>query len=314
MKNFWKFFGFGILGIVVLIYLSFLFILPNVVDINKIKPEIQKITKEQSNLFIDFENAKIITTPLLGAGLKADNIIIKLPDDSILFSADSFKTRLAIPSLFILTVKVSNLEINNPFINLEIDNEQFKIIQLVEEILNKGKEQKLEQQGETIEEKPWFNPAWIRIKIPNVKINNYKVLITDLETKHYLNLTGEELVAGYFNGKRVKLKTLAELYSDKNKNITANVNINTFLPPPALSVVGIAKNAVAASTVPIVTLSLSPPVETIARPFLLTILKPSNGLPTNAHELLSAASAVKDVMRLPFVFHAIDSLSLLSAM
>ena len=233
MKNFWKFFGFGILGIVVLIYLSFLFILPNVVDINKIKPEIQKITKEQSNLFIDFENAKIITTPLLGAGLKADNIIIKLPDDSILFSADSFKTRLAIPSLFILTVKVSNLEINNPFINLEIDNEQFKIIQLVEEILNKGKEQKLEQQGETIEEKPWFNPVWIRIKIPNVKINNYKVLITDLETKHYLNLTGEELVAGYFNGKRVKLKTLAELYSDKNKNITANVNINTFLPPPA---------------------------------------------------------------------------------
>ena len=73
------------------------------------------------------------TTPLLGAGLKADNIVVKLPDDSILFSADNFKTRVALPSLFVLTAKVSCLEINNPFVNLEIADEQFKVMQLVED-------------------------------------------------------------------------------------------------------------------------------------------------------------------------------------
>jgi len=77
--NKWKVFGFGALGIATLAYLSFLFVLPNAVDVNKFKPEIQKIAKEQANLAIDFENAKIITTPLLGAGIKADNIIVKLP-------------------------------------------------------------------------------------------------------------------------------------------------------------------------------------------------------------------------------------------
>ena len=229
----WKIFGFSALGVAILTYLSFLFVLPNAVDINKFKPEIQKIAKEQTNLSIDFENAKIITTPLFGAGLKAKNIVVKLPDDSVLFSADSFKTRVALPSLFVLTAKVSWLEINNPFVNLEIDDEQFKIIQLVEDILNKDKEQKLEQQGQTIEEKPWFNPAWIRIKVPNIKLNNYNVLVNDLKSNHYLKLSGEELVAGYFNGKRVKLRTNAELFSDENKNISANVNINSFLPPPA---------------------------------------------------------------------------------
>ena len=215
-----KIFGLSVLSILVLSYLAFLFVLPNVVDINKFKPEIQKIAKEQANLSIDFENAKIITTPLLGAGLKADNILIKLPDDSVLFSADNFKTRIALPSLFVLTAKVSCLEINNPLINLEIANEQFKLIDLVEELLNKGKEQQLEQQGQVVEEKSWFNPAWIRIKVPNVRINNYKVLVNDLQSKHYLKLAGEELVLGYFNGKRVKIRTLAELFSDENKNIT----------------------------------------------------------------------------------------------
>ena len=148
MHKFWKIFGYSILGVAAVTYLSFLFVLPNVVDINKFKPEFQKIAKEQANLSVDFENAKIITTPLLGAGLKTDKIIVKLPDDSILFSADSFKTRISLPSLFLLTVKVSCLEINNPQINLDIDKEQFKAVQLVEDILNQGKEQQLEVKGQ----------------------------------------------------------------------------------------------------------------------------------------------------------------------
>jgi len=234
MNKNWKIFGFTTLGIATLAYLSFLFVLPNAIDINKFKPEIQKIAKEQAKLDLNFENAKVITTPLLGVGLKTENISIKLPDGSILFSADSLKTRVALPSLALLTVKVSCLEVDKPFVNLEIANdEQFKVIQLVEELINAGKEQELEKVQTTDEKKSWFNPKWIRIKVPCVKLNNYKVLVNDLKSKHYLNLTGEELIAGYFNGKRAKLKTYAELFSDENKNITANINVNTFLPPPA---------------------------------------------------------------------------------
>lgn len=236
MKKFWKIFGYTVLGVITLAYLSFLFVLPNVVDVNQFKPEIQKLAKEQAGLSVNFENAKIITTPLLGAGIKAENISVKLPDESVLFSADSFKTRIALPSIFLMTVKVSALEVNNPFVNLEIaNNEQFKVIQLVEDILNKGKEQKLEAEEQTETAESWFNPAWIRIKVPNVTLNNYNVLVNDLQSKHYLKLTGEKLTAGYFNGKRAKVKTYAELFSDEAKNITANVNINTFLPPPAPS-------------------------------------------------------------------------------
>ena len=42
MNKNWKIFGFSVLGIAVVAYLSFLFVLPNVVDVNKYKPEIQK--------------------------------------------------------------------------------------------------------------------------------------------------------------------------------------------------------------------------------------------------------------------------------
>ena len=46
MKKFCKIFGFTLLGLVAIAYLAFLFVLPNVVDINKFKPDVQKIAKE----------------------------------------------------------------------------------------------------------------------------------------------------------------------------------------------------------------------------------------------------------------------------
>ena len=225
-----RIFGFSLLGIISLVYFGFLFILPNVIDLNQYKPFVKDIAKEQAKLNVDFENIKVITTPLLGVGAKIDNVSVKLPDGSILFSADGIKTRVSIPSLLLMTVKISCFEVEKPFINLEIaeDNIDYKVAKLVEDILNSNKEKTL---GEDIEEKEsWFNPAWIRVKVPAAKLNNYKILITDLKTKHYLDLHGEQLVAGYFNGKRAKLKTYAELFSDTNKNITLNIDVNTFLP------------------------------------------------------------------------------------
>ena len=235
MKKFFKYLGFIALGVIILAYAGFLFVLPNVINLNQYLPEVQKLAKEQAKLDVNLENAKVITTPLLGAGVKAENISVKLPDNSVLFSAESVKTRISLPSLLLLTVKVSCCEIEKPFVNLEIVNdENFKVVKLVEDLLNAGKEQSLEEGRQTVQAETEgfkFNPTWIRIKVPAVKLNNYKVLVNDLKSKHYLDLHGEQLVLGYFNGKSAKVKTYAELFSDENKNITANVDINTFLPP-----------------------------------------------------------------------------------
>lgn len=234
MRKFWGYLGIFAVVVIILAYLSFLFVLPRAVDLNQFKPELQKIAKEQANLRINFENPKIVTTPLLGAGIKADDISVKLPDNSILFSADNLKVRLSLPHLLLLTVKVSCFEVDNPFVNLEIVNdENFKVVKLVEDILNKGKEESLEKVKppvQTENEGFKFNPEWIKIKVPCVKLKNYKILVNDLKSKHYLDLHGDELILGYFNGKSAKIKTYAELFSDENKNISANIDINTFLP------------------------------------------------------------------------------------
>lgn len=229
MKKFLKVTGITIASFLVVLYLAFLFVLPNVLDLNKFKPDIQKIVKEQTNLTLDFDNLKISTTPLLSAGIIAENVKIKLPDESEVLSAESFKGRIALPSLLFLTVKVSTAEVVNPLINVDIvDGKAFKAVSAYEEILNKN-EEKIEETLQTAQ-KPIIDPSSIKIIIPAIKITNYKAIITDLKTSNFLKLQGNELVLGYQNGKSVSVKADAELYANDQKNITANIDIDTIIP------------------------------------------------------------------------------------
>ncbi len=229
MKKFLKITGIFLISIIIISYLAFLFVLPNVIDLNKYKPEIQKLAKEQVNLNIDFENPKLITTPLLSAGITADNIKIMLPDNSEVITSDNIKAKIALPSLILLTVKIPSIEINNPKVYIDIvDGKAFKAVQAYEEILNK-KENNIEANIQTAQ-KPLIDPSLIKIVIPAIKLNNYVVSVNDLQTNDFLKLTGEELVFGYFNGKNIGLKTNAELYLNEVKNVTANIDINTFIP------------------------------------------------------------------------------------
>ena len=214
----------------ILASLSFWLILPNVVNLNPYKEDVQKILSEQVGLNLDFDNIKLVTTPIFGIGAKIDNLKLSFPDNTEILNIPSVKTRVALPSLLLLTVKVSNCEIESPSINLNIDkNGNFKILNFVEDYLN-NQEKSLET-GELPENSNWFDPSWIRIKIPAIVITNYNLKLNDLKTKHYLDLRGEKAVLAY-NGKRVKVKTYSEFYSDNDKNITANIDINSFIPQP----------------------------------------------------------------------------------
>lgn len=229
MKKFFKILGIVIVSVLLVLYLAFLFILPNVVNLNEYKPMVQDIVKEQTNLTLNFDNPKITVTPLLSAGIMFDNLSIKLPNDSELLSADSFKGRISLPSLLFLTVKVSTAEIVNPSINVDIiDGKSFAAVDAYEEILNK-KEENIEQAVETTQN-PAFDVSKIKIMVPKVKITNYNAFVNDLKTGNYLKLKGDELLFAYRNGESIALKTNADLFINDKKNINANIDIDTIIP------------------------------------------------------------------------------------
>ena len=236
MKKFLKIFSITILSILALLYVAFLVIPPifNVVfDLNQYKKDIQKIVKDTTKLNLDYSKIKLYTTPLLSAGVTVEDINITLDDNSTLLKTNKIKGGIALPSLLTLTIKTAKTEVINPFINLEIINdEQYKLISIIENIIN---ENNAKPKAEPTKESEFTNKIIekIRIKIPAIKIVNYQAIINDLKTNHNLKLTGEELILGYNSANNTfKIKTNSKLLSDDKENITANINISSSLPTP----------------------------------------------------------------------------------
>ena len=232
MKKLLRKTGITILSLFILFYIGFVFILPNVVNLNKYMPQLKQILSEQSNLIIDIENPKIVTTPLLAIGLKADKVSIKLPDNSEFVNTDKVIGRISLPHLLFFTLKISRLEIENPQINIDIVNgQEYKISKIIEKLTGTSENQNSAQNLENAA----FSSSNIKLLVPKVKIENYSIKITDLKTKDFLKLQGNELLMGYKNGKSAFVKTVAELFVNEKKNITANIDIDTFLPNIASS-------------------------------------------------------------------------------
>ncbi len=225
------FISFVVLAFLVILglYISFLVVLPKKIDLNTYKSDIQKIVNEQTNLTLNFDTPVFYTTPLLGVGFTANNVDVKLPDKSTVFAADSLKTTVSLPSLLLLTVKISCFELENPRANLNItNNKEFFAIKIIQERINEIKLKNAENQVATKDS--FFNPAWVRVKIPAITLFNYDAKINDLKSKHFLKLSGEKALI-YYNVDKIKVRTLANLYSDEQKNIVANLDINSILPP-----------------------------------------------------------------------------------
>ena len=232
MKLFLKVLAIIIVSILGLSYLAFL-IVPNFINLDKYKPAIQKMVLDNSKLNLDYSKLKLYSTPLLSLGVKIEDAKITYSDNSELFYSPKIKTGIALPSLLTLTIKTAKTEINNPSITLDIiDDKEYKIVGLVEDIIN----QNLNNSKTQTEPLSPFN-QWLadnlKIKIPLINIINYQVLVNDIKNSHNLKLTGENLTLGY-NSKNnnFKIKTNSKLLFDNIENILADIDFNISLLNP----------------------------------------------------------------------------------
>lgn len=202
------------------LYLCFLLVLPNVINLNAYKSDLQKVVKNSCGLTVDFDGAKIVTTPMLSAGVKVKSCSVSIPDDTPFLKTDGAEVRIALPSLIFKTVKVSYANINNPAVNIDIvDGNKYALIDFLEKNTKSDTAQTTENN---------FNFDF-NVKVNKFAINNYSAKLNDLKSGHYLKLVGNSLILA-FDGKNIKVDTACDLFSDEAKNISATIDVKSYLP------------------------------------------------------------------------------------
>ncbi|MCR5261042.1 MAG: AsmA-like C-terminal region-containing protein [Candidatus Gastranaerophilales bacterium] len=221
------------LSLIVIAYLAIVLILPIAVNTFYDKDKtVKAFVKQNTGLDLNYDSLKVITTPLMSIGVKADNLVLSMPEDKKVFNFDNLTFRISLPSLLFKTIKVTCADIKNPTVNLDLNktSTQYEIADyLTEYFANTNQEKEEEKAEEEAAETPQFNLSDIKIKINKLNIDNYNILINDVKNKHKLSLHGGNLTLK-FDGKHLKITSNPILKYDDNENITANIDVKTYVP------------------------------------------------------------------------------------
>ena len=213
-----------ITSIIVALYAIFLFVLPNVINLNNYKKDIQKIVYNISKLNFDFENIKIVTTPTLKAGINAKGLKLTYPNGKQIATLNQGTVKVSLLPLLLAKLQVSDILIDSPSLSLTMQkNGQLDILEYITKnvVTTNSQDQSAPQEL----------PIKISEKLPIVIIKNYKLSLLDDKSKSKISINGELLVLDdAIINKHLRITSNGSVYINNQQNINYNVRLATFWP------------------------------------------------------------------------------------
>ncbi len=199
------------------IYIAFLAIIPNIIAADNYKPQIIKSFNQTTNLNLDYKTSRLVTTPDFKAILLLESSKVSYPNGSVLAYSQNTAIKIDLIHLLLREIKISDINLDNPKINLSINNNSFDISEFYyNEMANPTKNQK----------------SKIRIAkfIPNLKLNNYTFIIKDITTGNAATIKGPMLsLKDIKPGKSIHVKGIGRIDTNKSNTINFNIDIKSFL-------------------------------------------------------------------------------------
>lgn len=193
----------SILSIFIALYLAFLFILPNCVDLNKYSPQMQNALEEATGLDFDIEGLKVKTQWDLSVWALIERADVSYPKGEKFAQINKLQVKLKLLPLIIKNIAICKINADKVLANLEIDNN-----------------------GEFVFKKYLIkkSPAIIAPEMPEINAKKYRISL--LNGQNNYTLKGEDLkISDFVLNKKIKLKTKGEVILNKRRQISYDIAI-----------------------------------------------------------------------------------------
>ena len=232
-RIFWKRLGILLAGAVVLLYLMFLSC-PLILNplIEGYIPQIKNIIKETTGLDSNLEGVKVVTTPKLTAGLKAEKFELSTPENKKILSAGGFRVKMSLLPLFARRIEIDAVQLDNAEANLLVMSDgTFEV-------------EKYFPKSEETEEKAGSEPAAITglplgfklsNHLPDIEVKNYTVTITDGADEYTLSGFNTK-ISDFILNKSIRVKASGKAVLKGREQFSYDVKIlNKIMPDMELN-------------------------------------------------------------------------------
>lgn len=213
----------AVFSVIAVLYAAFLFVLPNVINLNNYKGDIQKIVEDTAKLKFSADNMKIVTTPALHAGVKIDGARLAYPDGAEIASVKSAQVRIKLLPLLLRTLELADITIDSPVFQAKLlESGQFDIAQYITENL---------AQSQTADTAEAQMPVKISEKLPKIVVKNYDITASDAKSGNEVEIKGSNFLLDKAKiNSRFVIAADGGVFVNKNENITYNVKADSFWP------------------------------------------------------------------------------------
>ncbi len=232
-RIFWKRLGILLAGAVVLLYLMFLSC-PLILNplIEGYIPQIKNIIKETTGLDSNLEGVKVVTTPKLTAGLKAEKFELSTPENKKILSAGGFRVKMSLLPLFARRIEIDAVQLDNAEANLLVMSDgTFEV-------------EKYFPKSEETEEKAGSEPAAITglplgfklsNHLPDIEVKNYTLTITDGADEYTLSGFNTK-ISDFILDKSIRVKASGKAVLKGREQFSYDVKIlNKIMPDMELN-------------------------------------------------------------------------------
>ncbi len=208
--------------VIIALYGMFLFILPNVVNLNNYKSELQKLVKDSANLNLAVSDLKLTTTPALHVGIRVTGLSLTYNNGDELVSADEAQGGIKLFPLIFKTVELSDIKLSNPSFSVRmLKGNKLDLVSYIEGFSSDSTEAKNSPEL----------PFKFSKKLPKVVVSGYKLSAADVDFQNEIIVQGEELLIDKtVLDEKFHVDTNGKVLVNNEENIVYDLDIESFLP------------------------------------------------------------------------------------
>lgn len=195
----------SILSILALLYTAFLFVLPNVIDLNKYEPQITKAIFEATGIQAEFEDLKLKTSWDLSAGFLTKKVDLSDEKGEKFAQINSFGLKVSLLHLIFKEIKVNKVYADKIMANI-----------------NEGKREK--EKGKRNPFTVYRLPFTFSNTMPAITVNKYRISL--ISSANNYTIKGSDLeITDFKLNEKIKVSSTGEIILNGRKQILYNISI-----------------------------------------------------------------------------------------
>ncbi|MCI1273548.1 MAG: AsmA family protein [Clostridiaceae bacterium] len=206
--------------------------------VNKYIPDIQDQIKTSTGMTAKLTGVKLVATPKLTVGVKADNVELTSPDAKKVLAADNFSVKLSLFPILVKKIELDSISADNVSTDLGIKNDGTFAI-----------EQYFPKNTSSQGLKPLPYGIKLSNHLPNINISNYNLRLTDLAKNKEYSMSGENIdVSDFILDKKIKIDTVGKITLENNTQFNYDIKLlNKIMPDIQLNDIIFASKSIEAT-------------------------------------------------------------------